>query len=423
VRLSESLVGAARGASPSQDPVAEIVAKAAEEWDIDAVIDPLMNADIEIAFPDREDEESFRELLRGSVTENLGVLRQHLGSKVDLKDVVLVRPVEFARTQAELGIPQASLQRSYRIGLQVLWKSWADCLAGSAAIREVEPAQAFEALRWSTQRILLWFDFVILTVDQGYAQREEILRQSGAKMRVAFVREILSGGLPATPEDLYYTLRYDLTAAHLVIQLADMSDAASQGLASRLGKLAQASSTLVVRMSVTEVIVWLGRPRSWQRQHVDSVLNELRQTGHRAAVSEAASGIEGFRAGYVDVTRVEAVRAFWLEAPPVLPYADVRLEALLIANTSQARRFVAQELGLLAEDTQAAARLRETLLASLAAGSHIATAELLQLHEHTVRNRIRRAEEVLGYRLSERRVELQVALRLHRLIGSGSVSA
>jgi DNA-binding PucR family transcriptional regulator len=43
---------------------------------------------------------------------------------------------------------------------------------------------------------------------------------------------------------------------------------------------------------------------------------------------------------------------------------------------------------------------------------HVAAAEQLGLHEHTVRNRLHRAEQLLGHPLSERRAELLVALRL-----------
>ena len=61
-------------------------------------------------------------------------------------------------------------------------------------------------------------------------------------------------------------------------------------------------------------------------------------------------------------------------------------------------------------------RLRETLEASFRYGSHVAAAEYLQLHEHTVRNRLHKAEEFLGHTLSEPRTELQVAARLIRLL-------
>lgn len=83
---------------------------------------------------------------------------------------------------------------------------------------------------------------------------------------------------------------------------------------------------------------------------------------------------------------------------------------------SLARRFVEDELGPLAEANEQAARLRETLEASFRWGSHVTTAEKLFLHEHTVRNRLAKAAELLGRPLQERSTELQVALRMIRLL-------
>lgn len=66
----------------------------------------------------------------------------------------------------------------------------------------------------------------------------------------------------------------------------------------------------------------------------------------------------------------------------------------------------------------AAERLRHTVLASFALGSHVQTAQELGVHEHIVRNRLRRVEELLGHSLNERRTELQIALRLRGAVGS-----
>jgi DNA-binding PucR family transcriptional regulator len=104
-------------------------------------------------------------------------------------------------------------------------------------------------------------------------------------------------------------------------------------------------------------------------------------------------------------------------APVVMRYADAGLEILLMQNDELARTFVAAELGPLAQSTTEAARLRETLDASFRYGSHVAAAQHLNLHEHTVRNRLHKAEELLGHSLQERRTEVQVAVRLVRLLG------
>ncbi|HYZ81725.1 MAG TPA: helix-turn-helix domain-containing protein, partial [Solirubrobacteraceae bacterium] len=95
---------------------------------------------------------------------------------------------------------------------------------------------------------------------------------------------------------------------------------------------------------------------------------------------------------------------------------DVRLEALLLTDEARARSFVDAELGRLADDGDGSARLRETLLTWLDVGSHVSAAAILGVHENTVRNRIRAAEELLGAPLPGRRTELQVALRLQRML-------
>ena len=78
-------------------------------------------------------------------------------------------------------------------------------------------------------------------------------------------------------------------------------------------------------------------------------------------------------------------------------YADAGLEILLLQDDALARTFVEAELGPLAGPHAEAGRLRETLEASFRFGSHVAAAEHLQLHEHTVRNRLHKAETLLGH--------------------------
>ena len=145
----------------------------------------------------------------------------------------------------------------------------------------------------------------------------------------------------------------------------------------------------------------------------------LTEVGVEASVSGTATGVDGFCATLTQAQETERVRAAWgpTSAPPVITYADAALEILLLQNDDLAHRFVDSELGPLAVDTSEAARLRETLEASFRFGSHVAAAEHLQLHEHTVRNRLHKAEELLGHSLQQRRIELQVAVRLIRLLG------
>lgn len=77
-----------------------------------------------------------------------------------------------------------------------------------------------------------------------------------------------------------------------------------------------------------------------------------------------------------------------------------------------------RELGGLASSEPSVARLRETLRLYLQTwGSHLRTAELLDVHQNTVAYRIRRAEELRGRPAYDRRSELEAALLLVDRLG------
>jgi DNA-binding PucR family transcriptional regulator len=79
---------------------------------------------------------------------------------------------------------------------------------------------------------------------------------------------------------------------------------------------------------------------------------------------------------------------------------------------------VASRLGPLAAATEAAQRLRETLLAFLRAGGRsMRAAKELYVHQNTVTYRVKRAEELLGRGVNEEPLELMCALVLADTLG------
>jgi hypothetical protein len=409
VLLDADLVGSAH------EDVTRLVRRASSNWDREEIVQAVSQVHIKRAFADRGREAAFFQMMRESIAENLAVLAEYLEGADALEDMRFERPAAFAAMQAEIGVSRGALLSSYRTGGQMVWANWATHLSVLAAEEQVSPELELACLRWSTARILAWSDRVQTLVDEVYAEREYVLRRSGSQAKVDLVREILEGEAVGSAEDLYPTLRYDVSAHHLVVQLSDVSEVVAHRLAERMRASSHAAAALTVRMTVADTMVWLARHKPWTAASVDAVVGVLHLAGVTADIAEPAVGMKGFRSSYDDLTRVELVRSYWSSAPRVVRYADVRLEALLMANVREAQRFAREELGLLAEDTDATRRLRETLLAWFEFGSHVATAEYLGMHEHTVRNRLQRAEQLLGRRLSEHRVELQAALRLHRL--------
>ena len=86
------------------------------------------------------------------------------------------------------------------------------------------------------------------------------------------------------------------------------------------------------------------------------------------------------------------------------------------ADVEQARGFVARELGQLAASDDHSRRLSATLRVYLEKNmSPLRASHRLGVHENTITNRIRAAQELLPHPIEQRSPELLVALRLIRL--------
>jgi DNA-binding PucR family transcriptional regulator len=102
----------------------------------------------------------------------------------------------------------------------------------------------------------------------------------------------------------------------------------------------------------------------------------------------------------------------------VTSYARVELVSLLASDLPRARAFVAAQLGPLGSASEAAERLRETVLAMLVSGgSATRVAKDLFVHKNTVAYRVKQAEEMLGHEIDDHPVELSCALTLAAVLG------
>jgi DNA-binding PucR family transcriptional regulator len=103
-------------------------------------------------------------------------------------------------------------------------------------------------------------------------------------------------------------------------------------------------------------------------------------------------------------------------AGSVTSYNDVALAALASADVEQARGFVATELGQLAAGGDVSRRLSATLRIYLEENmSPLRASQRLGVHENTITNRVRAAQELLPHPIGHRWPELLVALRLIKL--------
>jgi DNA-binding PucR family transcriptional regulator len=136
--------------------------------------------------------------------------------------------------------------------------------------------------------------------------------------------------------------------------------------------------------------------------------------GLRAAVGMPAEGAAGMVSSHLQA--LEARRVAELLAAPqrsVVGYRAAALSALLTAAPRLAVDFAESELGALTDGNETTERLRETLRVYLEENlSAMRTARRLHVHQNTVVYRVKRAEEILGRGIEQRRLELEVALHL-----------
>lgn len=385
---------------------------------VEELVELVATRNVRIAFPDWAEDEDFLTHLYTSVRENVLALQKVICGTLSMSQLRLGGAELFAAFQAEAGIPQTTLQRSYRVGFYVLWHEWMRRLRQTAEKMDIPREEAVAAITCVTQTILSYQYHMASLVAEIYAHAEDALRESNDHVRQRLVREVLSERAGALSRSDLVLIGYDLNAWHLAILFPTTSESDTQAPIQRLrGELA-IRQTLTQPFTLNSSVTWLGRGRPWEPATVSRVTSVLREQRICASLGETSHGVDGFRDTYVQAREVERVRRVLgpASASEVLAHQDVALEVLLMQNVRLATAFVERELGDLASDTPGNRRLSETLEVSFAMDSHKSSAVVLSIHEHTVRNRLRRAEELIGHPIAERRTEVQVALRLRRLV-------
>ncbi|MGA9746847.1 MAG: helix-turn-helix domain-containing protein [Nocardioides sp.] len=401
--------------SPLPDGVRDHV----DSCPIEDMIDTVMERCTSTVFPQHVHDEEFIGRLRASVSQNAYAMRDVLSGRSDLAQVRLDKVLNFATVQAQLRIPQKSLQRSYRLSFYTQWEMWATHVDQWLVASGTSSEEALAIQTQLTRGILTYQDHVASQVAETYTRDYEALNRSRAHVRKSLVRDVLRGEATALSASDLAILAYPLDAHHVAVLLPQMPEGAASQLADGLRAATNAHQALAYALTLGSTVVWLCRLDPWPSAALEGVGTVLDKLGATASVSNSGAGPEGFVTALRQAEDAERIRAAWgeHEAPAVVRYADAGLEILLLQDDGLARTFVEAELGPLAAHTTEAQRLRETLEASFRFGSHVAAAEHLQLHEHTVRNRLHKAEALLGHSLQERRTELQVAVRLVRLLG------
>ena len=328
-------------------------------------------------------------------------------------DEALAGDREFARR----GITLDRMLRGIRLGHSVMARElMAECE------RLVDPTQRTEEMTYVSDMLFGLVDGFATEMTQEYLAERDRWVTSAAAAREEVVGNIL-GGAPVDPDKAAKVLGYALDRHHLALVL--WFEAGHHAAASELQRVA--SRVLHDRGCTMTLVVPKGASMLWAWGSRVSPFNEPSQSAPQAApgndirlaAGASARGLDGFRRSHSEATAAERVarlagdRLDWL-----VDYRAVELVALMSADLPRARHFARRELGALAATGGNAGELRETLRCYLNERRSLSSAAAhLHVARNTVAYRVKRAEELLGRNISERQIELQVALELTHVLG------
>lgn len=328
--------------------------------------------------------------------------------------------IDYAREFVRRGLPLDSLLRAYQIGHATFFRRW--CEKAHAEIRR--PEELVEAIELAANWTFDYIETLSGGLVRRYGEERERWVRSAAAVRTQVVDSVLAGE-PVDVAASSQRLGYELDRNHEAFavwrdawaeggeQAFAMLERAALELVGSLG----ASAPLLVPRARLCLVGWVGwrgdrkfqdEPVRLDRQAFPEVLAAFGSPGH---------GVPGFSRSHREALYARKVAQLTRRrAGSVTTYDDVALAALASADVEQARGFVASELGPLGAHDDNARRLSATLRVYLEENmSPLRASQRLGVHENTISNRIRAAQELLPHPIEQRSPELLVALRLIRL--------
>lgn len=361
-------------------------------------------------------DEDFRAGIIRSCASNVAAIREALVADSTLEEITPpADATSWAHDLVHRGMPLAALLRAYRLGHGMFEGTFEERVAGL----DLDPDVRWHVRANAGRLIFRYIDLVCTQlVDEYETEREQWLRGAAAA-QASLVLAIVAGER-VDPREAAATLRHDVNANQLGLivwrdagaRVADNAPSlasVAQGLAGELGGV----QTLVMPMGEAAAWAWTSGE---QLLASDSTRSKLLRNGEGAAVGTPHRGLEGMFRTHHEARAARRVGGVFGSRPgSVLRYSAVALTSLISADPVQASNFAIAELGSeLGADSDAMLRLRATVRVYLDERlSPSRTARRLGIHQNTVGYRIKRTEELLGRSIEDRRLELEVALRLY----------
>jgi PucR C-terminal helix-turn-helix domain/GGDEF-like domain len=404
---------------PSGGPILEVARTMSEDLDgVARTLTDMIHAHI------GELEDDLRLRTHESCRSNLGMIMTMLSDGT--RPSLATPPPEalsYAKEYVRRGLGLEALQRAYRTGQATLSRMWLEELQTRAHDAE----QLADTFGFFNDWLFMWVEAIENRLTEYYmVERERRLRGTSA-IRVEQVRTILDDGA-VDVRSASARLKYELDRRHVAYIVwpdegsldapnGNILFAAMEHVAADVAELLVAVDHLSVPLG-GYLACWAGMRRAASREEFPGRLALVGKRGIHVALGQLGEGVDGFRRSHEEALLARRVHRLRGERTrtPCVRFADVALEAMLTSDRDEARRFVRQQLRTLADEDDSAVRLRATLSVFLEENaSFLAAAARLGVHKNTVAYRVRRAEELLGRSVRERRLELQAALRLAHL--------
>ncbi len=358
---------------------------------------------------------------RQSTRANLGLITTLIGEGSE--PTAFRAPEEalsYARSYVHEGYSFELLTRAYRLGEHAYARLWLEQFHSRAS----DATELADSMGYFSDYLFAYIGAMNRPLSEVYTAEHERWIRGSVAMRSEEVRAILAGAKVDVTE-VSSRLRYRLDGRHLGFVIWNQGEGGKldgghgpgvfdemDRLAAELADRAGASSALLLPIGSYYA--------GWAAVGSDLDLSSLPRgrDGLRIALGRVGRGVDGFRRSHQEALLTKRVASL-SERPSVtcMSFGSVALDALLTHDLDEAKRFVHYEIGPLMDDSDASRRLAATLEIFLhEESSFVRAARRLGIHENTVAYRVRRAEELLGRRATDRQLELRAALRLAHFV-------
>jgi hypothetical protein len=305
--------------------------------------------------------------------------------------------IGYTKEYVVRGLELSLMQRAYRAAQSV----FGGIILEQLRVVTDDAALLAEAMAYFNAWIFAYVEAIERRLTDVYIGEHEQWVRGAAAVRSAEVRALLGGATAVDTAAVSLRLGYELDRIHVGFVVWSEEGGERPGDAGGLFAQMEHVAAAVAKS------LGAGTP-----------LTVAEAGGLSVAAGTPASGVEGFVLSHHEALlarRVAQLRGDGDSA--VATYPDLALEALLAEDPEAARRFAARELGPLAATDDATVRFASTVAIFLEEGSSfVGAGRRLGIHANTVAYRVHRAESLLGRPVTERQLELRVALRLSPLL-------